>query len=82
MTNEHNERVFEREAVILEMLVQDGVPPDGYTSVALLALGIRMHYDVLQDAERLAAILEEWAAGVRKGLYIGDPILRERRRNE
>jgi hypothetical protein len=74
-----NQRVYERANTILEMMVQDGVPPDAITSVALMSLGIQMHYDRLGDTERLAAILEQWAEGVRLGLYIGSPITERKR---
>lgn len=70
-----NELVAQRADTIHEMMAQDGVPPDIITAVALLSLGISMHYDIYEDAERLAVILEQWADGVREGKYIGPRIV-------
>lgn len=70
-----NELVAQRADTIHEMMAQDGVPPDIITAVALLSLGINMHYDIFQDVERLAVILEQWADGVRHGQYIGPRII-------
>ena len=75
MQEDLNRQVEQRADVILEMLVNDGVPPDMITAVALLSLGINMHYDVFEDVERLAVILEQWADGVRHGKYIGPQII-------
>jgi len=74
-----NQQVAIREDVILEMLTMDNVPPDMITAVALIALGIRMHHDILEDTERLAIILEQWADGVRHGQYIGPRIVDKKR---
>ena len=75
MQEDLNRQVEQRADVILEMLVNDGVPPDMITAVALLSLGINMHYDVFEDVEHLSAILEQWADGVRHGQYIGPRII-------
>jgi hypothetical protein len=70
-----NRQVRDRAEIILEMMVQDGVPPDMITAVALMSLGINMHYDIFGDVERLAHILEQWADGVRRGEYVGRRII-------
>lgn len=70
-----NEQVARRADVILDMMVIDGVPADMITAVALISLGINMHYNVFEDVERLAIILEQWADGVRHGEYIGPRII-------
>jgi hypothetical protein len=70
-----NRQVHDRAEIILEMMVQDGVPPDMITAVALMSLGINMHYDVFEDVERLAEILEQWADGIRRGEYVGRRII-------
>ena len=75
MQEDLNRQVEQRADVILEILMSDGVPPDMITAVALLSLGINMHYDVFEDVERLAVILEQWADGVRHGKYIGPRII-------
>jgi hypothetical protein len=72
-----NRRTEQRQAIIYELLVLDGVPADMITAVALMALGIRMHHDLLQDNVRLAEVLQKWADGVREGRYLGPPILKD-----
>ncbi len=75
-----NELVAQRADTIHEMMAQDGVPPDIITAVALLSLGINMHYDIYDDIERLAVVLEQWADGVRQGKYIGPRIIERKRK--
>jgi hypothetical protein len=70
-----NRLTYERADIIHEMLAMDGVPPDMFTAVALMSLGIRMHHDILGDTERLAVILEQWADGIRHGQYLHRPII-------
>jgi hypothetical protein len=71
----NQDEVSRRADIILEMMAGDGVPPDMITAVALISLGINMHYDIFEDVERLAHILEQWADGVRHGQYIGPQII-------
>lgn len=80
--DELNERVRERQEVLREMMQMDGVPPDVITAVALLGLGIQLHFDHSRDLERLANILEQWADGVRHGQFIDRPISEPRRRKK
>ena len=75
-----NDEVIVRSDIIEEMMIQDGIPPDMITAVALMSLGIRMHHDVFEDTERLAIILEQWADGVRHGQYIGPRIIEPKRK--
>lgn len=79
MTPQEAQRLTEqRQATIYDMMVLDGVPADLITAVALMGLGIRMYHDLLRDNDRLAAIIQQWADGVREGQFIDPPILKDK----
>jgi hydroxypyruvate isomerase len=80
MAEDLNKQVAIRREVIHELMQLEGIPPDIITAVALLNLGIQLHYDHSQDVERLAHILEQWADGIRHGQFLDRPISEPKRR--
>jgi hypothetical protein len=72
-----NRAVEQRQAIIYDMMVLDGVPADIITAVALMGLGVRMYHDLLRDNTRLAAIVQEWADMIRDGHDFGPSLLKD-----
>jgi hypothetical protein len=77
-----NKQVYQRVIVLHELMDMEGVPADIVTAVAMMSLGIKLHYDLMGNVERLAVILEQWAAGIRQGQYLADPVTELKRRKD